>query len=121
MEERNKRERDLLQFEIERKNIQLLAMRDFLVRKIDIIGKLEDIKTSSQKSIILKKEDWEEMEVFLNSVDDEFVKRIKCHSPTLTIKDIHFIMLIRLRIPISSIALIYHIEEKSGLRPSNHA
>ncbi len=113
LEEKNKQSQNLLRTEITHKNTQLTTIRNFLEHKIDIMGKLEKIKTSSKRNVDFKKEDWDEMEIFLNNTDDEFVERIKNQYPALTSKDVHFIMLVRLKVPISVIATIYHIEGKS--------
>ena len=71
-----------------------------------------DIRIRHNK-IVLSNKDWREIEVFLNSVDDEFVTRLKKEFPKLTQKDIQFLMLVRLKLPYESIAVIYNIEEKS--------
>lgn len=108
-----KQERTLLREEIKNKNIQQATMRNFLVRKIDIIKKLEYLKVNRIKNFSLTNEDWKEIEIFLNNTDGEFVKHIQEQYPELTSKDINFIMLIRLKLPVKTLALIYHIEEKS--------
>lgn len=113
LEEKNKQRQTFLQTELTRNNTQLKTIRNFLEHKVDIMDKLEKIKTSSKKNVDFKKEDWDEMEMFLNNTDDEFVEKIKKQYPALTSKDVHFIMLVRLKVPISVIATIYHIEEKS--------
>ena len=65
------------------------------------------------KQVLLSDFDWEELEVFLNSSDNEFVERLKRDYPDLTPKDIKFLMLVRLKLPYSAIAQIYNIEPKS--------
>ena len=98
--------------------LQLANVRSFLLKKIDIIRKLknendkDDIK-GSMKSVVLDDNDWEELEVFLDNADNMFVKRIKAQFPMLTKKDIRFLMLIRLHLPVHKIAEIYHIKDTS--------
>ena len=99
--------------EVNHKETQLNTMKNFLLSKIDIVKRLKSINSSEHKGIILSKDDWKEMEVFLNSTDDEFVERLKNEFPNLTQKDLQFLMLVRLKIPYGSIATIYNIEEKS--------
>lgn len=102
-----------LKMEISHKDIQLSTMRNFLLKKIDITKKLENYKNKDNTKIALSNDDWKELEIFLNNTDDNIIERIKQQYPNLTYKDIRFVMLIRLKIPTSCIATIYHIEEKS--------
>lgn len=97
----------------EHKDVQLTTMRSYLIRKIKVTQKIEAIQEGKAKNVILTNEDYDEMEAFLNSVDDEFVDRLKHQFPNLTIKDLRLLMLVRLRLPVSVLSTIYHIEEKS--------
>lgn len=99
--------------EAEHKERQIATMRKFLISKIDIIKRLQSIKSIGRKQIILTDGDWKEIEMFLNTTDNDFVERIQNEFPRLTQKDIKFLMLVRLRLPYESIAIIYGIEEKS--------
>ena len=99
--------------EIEHKEIQITTMRKFLLSKIGIIQRLQSLNQSKHKLLLLSKDDWEEIEIFLNSTDNDFVVKIKDGFPELTTKDIQFLMLVKLKLPYKSIALIYNIEEKS--------
>lgn len=112
-EEKVENEREKQELEIRNKIIQINTMRDFLVRKIDIINKLESFKSNSKAKIILSEEDWEEIELFLNNTDGNFAIRLHNTFPNLTTKDLRFMMLLRLKLPNSSLAVIYNIEEKS--------
>lgn len=103
----------LHQIEIDHKEKQITTMSEALLRKIDIVQRLQAIKLSDRKQVILTEEDWKEIEVFLNCTNDKFVERLKSEFPQLTQKDIKFLMLVKLRIPYQSIAIIYGIEEKS--------
>ena len=99
--------------EIEHKEIQITTMRKFLLSKIGIIQRLQSLNQSKHKLLLLSKDDWEEIEIFLNSTDNDFVVKIKDDFPELTTKDLQFLMLVKLKLPYKSIALIYNIEEKS--------
>lgn len=99
--------------EISNRDIQIGVMRDFLLKKISIAQKIEQIKETPECRKILQEGDWEELEVFLNSVDNMFVSRIKERFPLLTDKDVQLFMLLRLQIPANRIASIYCISEKA--------
>ena len=99
--------------EISNRDIQIKVMRDFLLKKISIAQKIEQIKDTPECRKILQEDDWEELEVFLDSVDNMFVSRIKERFPLLTDKDVQLFMLLRLQIPANRIASIYCISEKA--------
>lgn len=110
-----KKDKRIQEMIIKNKELQLANVRSFLLKKIDIIKKLKnenDIK-DSMKSVVLDDNDWEGLEVFLDNADNMFVKRIKAQFPILTKKDIRFLMLIRLHLPVHKIAEIYHIKDTS--------
>lgn len=99
--------------EMRNKEIQIKTMRDFLLRKVDIVNKLESLKSNSREKIVLSDEDWEEIEIFLNNADGNFTIRLHQTFPDLATKDVHLLMLLRLGISNASMAAIYNIEEKS--------
>ena len=99
--EEEQRRRDLI---IEHQKTQMTTMRDFLVRKINILHKLDAIQTADSNHVVLNDEDWDELQAFLNSSDNNFVERLQKAFPDLTKKDIRFLMLIRIRLPFSTIA-----------------
>ena len=71
------------------------------------------MKAEDKKSIILYENDWKELEVFLNGSADGFVQRLNKNFPSLSKKDIYFLMLIKVGLPYSVIANAYNIEVKS--------
>lgn len=113
MQRLNEEQQERKRLIIEHQSTQISTMRNFLMRKISILHKLESLKTGMAKQVLLSDFDWEELEVFLNSSDNEFVERLKRDFPALTPKDIKFLMLVRLKFPYSAIAQIYNIEPKS--------
>lgn len=113
MRETMENEEKLHQMEVKHKERQLKTMRKFLLSRIGIVKRLKSIKRSELIKLELTDEDWDEIEVFLNNVDDEFVVRLKKEFTDLTQKDIRFLMLVRLKIPYDSIASIFSIQEKS--------
>ena len=111
--EKAENERMKYAIEMRNKEIQIKTMRDFLLRKVDVVNKLESLKPNSRGKIVLSDEDWEEIEIFLNNADGNFTIRLHQAFPDLATKDVHLLMLLRLGIPNASMAAIYNIEEKS--------
>lgn len=99
--------------EINHKEIQLSTMRNFLMKKVDVVCKLNQMKDSPQKHMLLTEDDWTELETFLNGVDNTFVIRLKKKFPLLQEKDIRLMMLLRLNLPQKSLTAIYCISEKA--------
>ena len=98
---------------MQNKEIQLSTMRGFILKKVDIAKRLEEIKVEKEKSIILSEEDWEEIRIFVDNVEGDFVVRLQKSFPTLDESDIRLFMLLRLKLPTKALALIYNISEKS--------
>lgn len=111
--ERRLAEEHLHEKEIRDKEIQLSTMRGFILKKVDIAKKLEEIKGEKEKSIILTEEDWEEIRLFVDNVERDFVVRLEKTFPNLEESDIRLFMLLRLKLPTKALALIYNISEKS--------
>lgn len=99
--------------ELSNKEAQLSTMRRFLLKKIDISRKIEEIKQVSDKHILIDEEEWNEIEVLLEGVDNLFVSRLRARYPKLAANDIRLFMLLRLKMPTRSLALIYGISEKA--------
>lgn len=96
------------------KEAQITMMRDFLAKKLEIIQKLDLLKTASDTHhIALTNKDWDEIQVFLENVDNQFLSRIKEQFPQLSIKDLQLLMLVRLKLTSKTLANIYGISEKS--------
>lgn len=113
MQIQNEEQQEHKRLIIEHQKTQITTMRNYLMRKISILRKIESLKSGKTKQVLLSDADWEELEAFLNSSDDEFVERLKRDFSNLTIKDLRFLMLIRIDLPYPIIAQIYHIEPKS--------
>lgn len=92
---------------------QINAMRRFLDKKVDTMQKIEDLKEGASQHFVMSDAEWDELEGFLDSVEDLFVKRLRQQFPTLSEETIHLMMLLRLRMPARSLAVIYGISEKS--------
>lgn len=88
------------------------SMRKMLIRKIESAQTVLDLK-GEKKGEVLTKDEWKDIENFLESADGGFVSRLKEKCPSLTAKDIELMLLLRLRIPSKNIASVYGINEKS--------
>lgn len=106
MEEINRRE-------LKHKEIQLDLIRKYLIRKIDILDKLEGLKIHSEKHLVIEEKEWEELEVFLEHTQDRFVTKITQAFPSLNTSDYRYLMLLRIGLPSKSLSNIYGISEKS--------
>lgn len=111
MELRHEYERKLHEQELANKDSQLSIMRSYLLKKIEVVSKIESLKGNS--GISLADADWQEIRVFLDSVDNLFVSRLTEKFPSLSKKDIRLFMLLRLQVPSKTLAAIYGISEKS--------
>ncbi|WP_337570326.1 hypothetical protein [Hallella sp.] len=107
----NERIRNLSQ--IQWKDKQLASIRQYLIKKVDISKKVNTLKTKKPRAYAFSDDDWLELEAFVNSTDNDFIERLRSEFPKLTTKDIRFLMLIRIKVPASTIAALYSIEEKS--------
>lgn len=88
-------------------------MRGYLLKKIEIVEKLNSIGEKGIKHLVLSEDDWVELEMFLEGVEDLFVTRLKKQHSNLTQNDIRLMMLLRLKLPQKSLASIYCISEKA--------
>ena len=99
--------------EIAHKEAQLVTMRSYLLKKIEIVEKLNSIGEKGIKHLVLSEDDWVELEMFLDGVEDLFVTRLKKQHSNLTQNDIRLMMLLRLKLPQKSLSSIYCISEKA--------
>lgn len=106
-------ERKIHDEEMKHKEIQFSTMRGYILKKVSMAQKIEEIKGNKEHNVLFTPEDWEEIQLFVNSVEDGFATRIKKHFHSLTDEDVKFLMLIRLRMPAKAMGMIYNISEKS--------
>ena len=99
--------------ELHHKEIQLSTMRNFILKRIDIAQKIQELKSNKTNSVLLTEEDWEEISFFVDSIEGNFVTKLQNNFPDLSEDDIRFMMLVRLKMPTKALALIYGISEKS--------
>ncbi len=103
----------LHQEELSHRDVQLSVMRKFLQKKIEVVEKLNTSVPNESKHIVLSDDDWAELEVFLDSVEDLFVTRLRQEHPNLTQTDLRLMMLLRLKLSQKTLASIYCVSEKS--------
>lgn len=106
-------ERKIHDEKMKHKEIQLSTMRGYILKKVSMAQRIEEIKGNKEHNVLLTPEDWEEIQLFVNSVEDGFAARIKKHFHSLTDEDVKFLMLIRLRMSAKAMGMIYNISEKS--------
>lgn len=99
--------------ELHHKEIQLSTMRNFILRRIDTAQKIQELRGNKTDSVPLTEEDWEEIRLFVDGVEGNFVSRLHSTFPDLSDDDIRLMMLLRLKMPTKALALIYGISEKS--------
>lgn len=98
--------------ELAHKETQLSAMRNYLLKKIEIVEKLNSIREKDVNHFVLSEDDWTELEAFLDGVEELFVSRLKKQHPNLTQSDIRLMMLLRLKLPQKSLASICVLARK---------
>lgn len=106
-------ERKIHEEEIKHKEMQLSTMRNYILKKINIAQKIQYIHENKDKSVALTEEDWEDILVFIDNVDGDFVSRLRIAYPNLDKNDIRFMILIRLKMSSKALGAIYNISEKS--------
>lgn len=106
-------EKKLANEELKHRDIQLTTMRNYILKKINIVQKIEELKGNKDTNVLLSPEDWEEISMFVNSVEDGFGTRLKKKYPALTDEDLRFFMLLRLGMSAKAMGMIYGISEKS--------
>lgn len=83
---------------MEHKDERFAALREIVVRKTGVAETVNSLQTDKHKRKMLTKEDFEDIEAFVNATDNDFTERLKAQFPSLTQKDINFLMLVRLQL-----------------------
>lgn len=100
--------------ELKNRETQMTTMRNIIIQKIAVMKNLQNEELAYKKQhLIITDNDWKEITTFLEYADNQFVSRLQQNFPSLTKKDIRFLMLIRLGVPYNNLAIIYNIEAKS--------
>lgn len=103
----------MYQQELSQKEAQLEIIRNYLLKNISIVKKLNDMKKKETARVVISDEDWEEIEAFLESSENMFVTRLRKMYPHLAKKELRLMMLLRLKISQKDLASIYNVSEKA--------
>ena len=109
--EKREMEEKMHEEEMRHKEIQLSTIRSYLLKKINIAQRIEEIR--EKENVVLTEEDWEEIMMFVDNVEDNFISRLKERFPNLSDDDVKFMILLRLKMSSKAMGLIYNISEKS--------
>lgn len=104
---------EIHQKELSHKESQISIMRNYLLKRIEIVEKINTFHQKEGKHFVLSEKDWVELEVFLDSVEDLFVTRLRQRFPNLSEADLQLMMLLRLKLSQKDLASIYCISEKA--------
>ena len=106
--------RQLMEEERRQKDrLQIENMQQLLIQRYEIIKALKGKGDVAAHRVVLKDNDWKDIESLLNCTQNQFVQKIRKQYKHLTEEDIRLIMLIRLGIPSKSMATIYGINDSS--------
>ena len=111
--EKREMEKKMHEEEMRHKEIQLSTMRSYLLKKINIAQRIEKMRGNKKNIVVLTEEDWEEIKMFVDNVEGNFISRLKKQFPKLSDEDVKFMILIRLKMSSKAMGLIYNISEKS--------
>lgn len=122
--ERSEREKEILLLEMSNKEKlheeelrhreqQIKTVRQYLMRKIGVMQKIAKLQSESESRELFTDDDWDEIEIFLESTDDLFVSRLREQFPSIRPKTIRLMMLLRLKMSNKALSSIYFISEKS--------
>lgn len=112
-EEEKRMAEEIHKRELAHKEAQIDIMRQFLVRKIEILDKLEALKTGASRHLEMTASDWDEVEVFLENTQDGFVSKVRESFSDLNEDTVRLLMLVRIELPTKSLASLYGISEES--------
>lgn len=112
-QEKRAMEEKMHEEEMRHKEIQLSTMRSYLLKKINIAQRIEEIRGNKKDVVVLTEEDWEEIRMFVDNVEGNFILRLRERFPNLSDDDVKFMILIRLKMSSKAMGLIYNISEKS--------
>ena len=87
-------------------------MSIYIKGKVDVAKKITDNKNLVKNKILLTETDWEELALFLNNVDNNFVNRLTTQFPNLKRADVRLMILLRLKASLKIMADIYSISVK---------
>lgn len=98
---------------LQEQDIKNVAMRNLLMSKVDIIRRIQETDVEKECNIEITEAEWNEMIVYLDSIDNMFCSRIRSQFTSLSEDDIRLLVLLRLQLSTKHLSLIYNISEKS--------
>lgn len=98
---------------LQEQDIKNAAMRNLLMSKVDIIRRIQETDVEKECNIKITEAEWNEMIVYLDSIDNMFCSRIRSQFTSLSEDDIRLLVLLRLQLSTKHLSLIYNISEKS--------
>lgn len=103
--------------DLENRDKQVQLMRKYLYTKFSLDK--PDKENAKFSNITISDDDWIDMELFINSTDNMFVKRIQDEFPELSEEDLHFFMLLRLDFSLNTLSRVYGIGQNSIKQKQN--
>ena len=71
--------------EMRHKDIQISTMAGYILKKIDIAQKVESLKENKNEFMPLSEDDWEEIRIFVDELQDSFTERLRRCFPVLQV------------------------------------
>ena len=103
---------DEMERELAAKDRSMTAMQSYIYDHLSIASKLLAINDETMNMPMTAAE-WTELEVYLNTTSDDFVKRLRNVHPDIDKMVLRFCMLLRLKLTNRQMAVVYGIAEKS--------
>lgn len=103
---------DEMEHKLAVKDKSMTAMQSYIYDHLTIASKLLAINDETMNMPMTNAE-WTELEVYLNTTSDDFVKRLRNVHPDIDKMVLRFCMLLRLKLTNRQIAVVYGIAEKS--------
>ncbi len=104
--------RQQLRNELVRRDLSIKQMQNYIYDHLSIASKLLSINDETM-NMPMSAADWTELEVYLNTTNDDFVKRLRNAHPDIEEMVLRFCMLLRLGLSNRQMAVVYGIAEKS--------
>lgn len=92
---------------------QMVLMKRLILQRLDFVQVLQREGNAFAEKYRMDEKDWEELEIFLNLTQNEFVSRLRMQFQNLEENDIRLLMLLRLKLPAKTLANIYGISYTS--------
>ena len=103
---------DEMEHKLVAKDRSMTAMQSYIYDHLSIASKLLAINDETMNMPMTAAE-WTELEVYLNTTSDDFVKRLRNVHPDIDKMVLRFCMLLRLKLTNRQMAVVYGIAEKS--------